>query len=53
MVHQIKRHSQAGFTIVEIAIACVVFPLIVIAMTTAFRAVSSDYSQARQFNQGG
>ncbi len=45
-----KPLNQQGFTIVEIATACVVFPIIVIAMYSAFHSVSVDYTQARQFN---
>lgn len=43
--------DQQGFTIVEIVTACVVFPMIVVSIYTAFRAVSSDYAQAKQFNE--
>jgi hypothetical protein len=48
---QLKQSDQQGFTIVEIATACVVFPMIVVAMYSAFRAVSVDYIHARQFNE--
>jgi hypothetical protein len=46
-----KPKSTSGFTIVEIAIACAIFPLIVVSVYTAFRAIDTDYSQARQFNE--
>jgi len=42
--------KQHGFTIVEIVTACVIFPIIVVSIYTAFRAVSTDYARARQFN---
>lgn len=45
-----KPSHQQGFTIVEIVTACVIFPLIVVSIYGAFRAVSDDYAQARQFN---
>lgn len=45
-----KRLNQHGFTIVEIVTVCVIFPLIVVSIYTAFRAVSTDYARARQFN---
>ncbi|MBX4190906.1 hypothetical protein KW794_02345 [Candidatus Saccharibacteria bacterium] len=46
-----KKTNSDGFTIVEIVTACVVFPMIVISVYTAFRAVSAVYVQARQFNE--
>lgn len=46
-----KPLNQQGFTIVEIVTACVVFPMIVASIYTAFRAVSADYAQAKQFNE--
>lgn len=44
-----KKNSD-GFTMVEIITACIVFPIIVVAVYNAFRAVSLDYAHARQFN---
>lgn len=44
------KKNTKGFTIVEIVTACVVFPLIVVSVYAAFRAVSTTYSRARQFN---
>lgn len=35
---------------VEIATACVVFPMIVVSVYSAFRALGTDYARARQFN---
>lgn len=35
---------------VEIITACIVFPIIVVSVYNAFRAVSLDYSRARQFS---
>jgi Tfp pilus assembly protein PilV len=49
-----RRHiqsSQSGFTIMEIVVACAVFPMIVIAMYGAFRTVSVSYTRAKQFNE--
>lgn len=43
--------NQNGFTITEIVVACVVFPIIVIAMYGAFRTVSLSYTKAKQFNE--
>jgi hypothetical protein len=44
------KNQQKGFTIVEIATACVIFPIIVVSVYTAFKAVLGDYARARQFN---
>jgi hypothetical protein len=44
------KNNQKGITIVEIATACVIFPLIVVSVYSAFRALSLDYARARQFN---
>jgi Tfp pilus assembly protein PilV len=48
-----RRYSknQQGFTIIEIVTACVVFPIIVVSLYTAFRAVSTVYARAKQFNE--
>ena len=46
-----KPPNQKGFTIIEIVTACVVFPMIVISVYSAFRAVSTAYAHARQFNE--
>jgi hypothetical protein len=45
------KGNSKGFTIVEIAVACAVFPLIVISMYTTFRAVGKTYTEAKQFNE--
>jgi hypothetical protein len=44
------KNNQKGFTIVEIATACVIFPMVVVSTYSAFRAVSTDYARARQYN---
>jgi type II secretory pathway pseudopilin PulG len=46
-----KIKNQQGFTLVEIVTACVVFPLVVVSMYTAFRAISTVYTRAKQFNE--
>jgi hypothetical protein len=43
--------QQKGFTIIEIVTACVIFPIIVVSMYSAFRAISVEYTHARQFNE--
>lgn len=46
-----KSTGQNGFTIVEILTACVVFPMIVVAMYNASRTISNSYSYSRQLNE--
>lgn len=45
-----RNINQKGFTIVEIATACVIFPMVVVFTYSAFRALNTDYARARQFN---
>jgi len=51
MRHSGRRVTQAGFTIVEIALACFVFPIIIYGLSQAYTAVSNSYSMARQLNE--
>jgi hypothetical protein len=45
-----KRH-EAGFTAVEVMLACVIFPIIVIGLANAFQVVQKSYSTARELNE--
>lgn len=42
---------SGGFTIVEVMLACVIFPLIVIGVSNAFDAVRKSYTTAKQLNE--
>lgn len=45
-------HSgSSGFTIVEILIACVVFPIIMFGITNAYQALQKSYTTAKQLNE--
>ena len=46
-----RRSQQAGFTIVEIVLACAVFPIIVYSLSQGYMAVRNSYSMARQLNE--
>lgn len=46
----LKNKKPTGFTVIEIAVACAVFPLVVISTYAVFRAISTDYTRARQYN---
>lgn len=43
--------EQAGFTIIEFVIACIIFPAIVIGLAGAFDTVKRSYTVARQLNE--
>lgn len=47
------RHldTQAGFTIVELVLACVIFPIVVIGVAGAFDAVRNAYTAAKELNE--
>lgn len=46
----LKLNSK-GFSIVEVVIACVVFPLLVIAISNAYDAVRKSYTVSRELNE--
>lgn len=46
-----KNYSQAGFTIVELIIVTIIFPVVVIGIANAFNVVNKSYQRARQLNE--
>lgn len=46
-----KRGSSDGFTIVDLALACVIFPIVVIAVATTYNGIRHSYAVARQLNE--
>lgn len=46
-----KQKVQAGFTLIEVVIACVIFPLIVIGMANSFDALRHVYTISKQYNE--
>lgn len=46
-----KSDSTAGFTIVEMVLACVIFPIIVVGLSNAYDTVRKSYTTARQINE--
>lgn len=53
-MHRISWHTHKnnkGFTIVELVLACVIFPLVVIGIATSYNAVRRAYMTARQMNE--
>ncbi len=48
----IRPHlPENGFTIVELILACVIFPILVIGLSNAFDAVRKSYTTARELNE--
>jgi hypothetical protein len=48
----IKPHlTENGFTIVELILACFIFPILVIGLSNAFDAVRKSYTTARELNE--
>lgn len=43
--------ANGGFTAVEIILACVIFPIIVIGLSSAYDAVRRSYTIAKQLNE--
>lgn len=46
-----RRLTQAGFSSVELLLASIIFPIIVIGISNAFDAVRKSYTTARQLNE--
>ncbi len=46
-----RLKPQSGFTLVELLLACVVFPIIVVGISQAFDAVRKSYTTAKQLNE--
>ncbi len=42
--------SQSGYTIVEILIACIIFPVIVTGISNSFQVLQNLYDRAREYN---
>lgn len=43
--------GERGFTAVELLLACVIFPLIVVGVSNAFDSVRKSYTTAKQLNE--
>jgi hypothetical protein len=46
-----RLRSESGFTSVELLLACVIFPLIVVGISNSFDAVRKAYTTAKQLNE--
>jgi Tfp pilus assembly protein PilE len=45
------RQRNDGFTVVELLIACFIFPIIVVGIANAYQAIRTSYTTARQLNE--
>jgi type II secretory pathway pseudopilin PulG len=45
------KNKQAGFTIVELLLACIIFPLVVVGFTNAMSGIQHAYNTAKQYNE--
>jgi Tfp pilus assembly protein PilV len=43
--------NSSGFTIVELVLACVIFPLIVVGVANSYNSIRKSYTTARQLNE--
>lgn len=43
--------GERGFTIVELVMACIIFPIIVIGIANAYTSIRRSYTTARQLNE--
>lgn len=43
--------QKSGFTIVEIVLACAIFPIIVIGLTQGYNAVRNTYTLSKEMNE--
>lgn len=46
-----NKQEQGGFTLIEILIALMIFPILVGGVATGFQAVSKSYRMSRQLNE--
>ncbi len=46
-----SAQSQAGFSLVEIILACAIFPLIVVAFSQGYDAIRRSYTVSKQLNE--
>lgn len=45
------KSSQKGFTIVEMVLACAIFPLIVVGLAQGYDAIRRSYTVSKQLNE--
>lgn len=50
-MRKLSSQQSAGFTLVEVVLAIVIFPIIVIGISQAYDSVRKSYTVARQLNE--
>lgn len=48
---KVGTNRQSGFTIVEIIIACIILPIVVVGLANGFNAIRSSYTLSKQLNE--
>ncbi len=51
MIRLASLRNSRGFTSVELILACIIFPLIVVGLANSFDAVRKAYTTAKQLNE--
>lgn len=46
-----RLNTESGFTIVEMVLACVIFPIIVIGLSNGYDAIRRSYTISKQLNE--
>jgi prepilin-type N-terminal cleavage/methylation domain-containing protein len=46
-----KLNTDSGFTIVEVIVASVIFPMLVVIVANAYNTVAQSYALSKQFNE--
>lgn len=48
---KLQKKNEKGFSLVEIVLACVIFPIVVVGLTQGFNTVRSSYKVAKELNE--
>ncbi|MBX4197415.1 hypothetical protein KW801_02565 [Candidatus Saccharibacteria bacterium] len=51
MLAALKQRTEAGFSLLEVVMACIIFPLIVIGLTNNYDAIRHTYTVSKQLNE--
>ncbi|HSX17844.1 MAG TPA: hypothetical protein VLE51_00605 [Candidatus Saccharimonadales bacterium] len=49
MIRHLK--TQKGFSLVEVVLACAIFPLVIVGLTQGFNTVKTSYTISRELNE--
>jgi prepilin-type N-terminal cleavage/methylation domain-containing protein len=51
MKHNTKHLGQSGFSLIEIVVACVILPILVVTLSIAYNGVKRSYGISRQLGE--